>query len=115
MFFILSKVLGFFALPSNLIVVLGLIGLALMLSRFARVGLRLAVASLLLLAVAGWSPLGNLLLLPLEERLPAWDPARGAPAGVIVLGGAIDIQPSIARGVPELNEAAERMTAAVEL
>jgi uncharacterized SAM-binding protein YcdF (DUF218 family) len=115
MFFILSKVLGVFALPSNLVVALGLTGLALMLTRFARAGLGLAVASLLVLAVAGWSPLGNLLMLPLEERFPAWDPARGAPDGIIVLGGAIDIQASVARGVPELNEAAERMTAAVEL
>jgi uncharacterized SAM-binding protein YcdF (DUF218 family) len=115
MFFIIAKVLGFFALPSNLMVVLGLTGLALMPTRFARAGRGLAVASLLLLAVAGWSPLGNLLLLPLEERFPAWDPAHGAPDGIIVLGGAIDIQPSVVRGVPELNEAAERMTAAVEL
>jgi uncharacterized SAM-binding protein YcdF (DUF218 family) len=115
MFFILSKVLGFFALPSNLIVLLGMIGLALMPTRLARLGRRLAVASLLLLAVAGWSPLANLLLLPLEERFPAWDPGRGAPDGIIILGGAIDIQASVARGVPELNEAAERMTAAVEL
>jgi uncharacterized SAM-binding protein YcdF (DUF218 family) len=115
MFFILSKVLGFFALPSNLIVLLGMIGLALMPTRLARLGRRLAVASLLLVAVAGWSPLANLLLLPLEERFPAWDPGRGAPDGIIILGGAIDIQASVARGVPELNEAAERMTAAVEL
>ena len=98
MFFILAKVLGFFALPSNLIVVLGLTGLALTRTRFVRVGRRLTVASLLLLAVAGWSPLGNLLLLPLEERFPAWDSGRGAPDGIVVLGGAIDIQPSAARG-----------------
>jgi len=115
MFFILAKVLGFFALPSNLIVVLGLTGLALTLTRFVRVGRSLAIVSLLLLAVAGWSPLGNLLMLPLEERFPAWDPGRGAPDGIIILGGAIDIQASVIRGVPELNEAAERMTAAVEL
>jgi uncharacterized SAM-binding protein YcdF (DUF218 family) len=115
MYFVLSKVLGFFALPSNLLVVLGLTGLALMLTRFVRVGRYIAVSSLLLLAVAGWSPLGNLLLLPLEERFPAWDPARGAPDGIIILGGAIDIQPSVVHGVPELNEAAERMTAAIEL
>jgi uncharacterized SAM-binding protein YcdF (DUF218 family) len=115
MFFILSKVLGFFALPSNLIAIVGLLGLTLMRTRLGHAGLRLAAASVLLLAVAGWSPLGNLLLLPLEERFPAWDPAHGAPDGIVILGGALDIQASIARGLPELNEAAERMTAAVEL
>src|SRR5262249_20121851 len=53
--------------------------------------------------------------LPLEEQFPAWDPSRGDPDGIVVLGGGLDMQASAARGLPELNEAAERMTATVEL
>jgi uncharacterized SAM-binding protein YcdF (DUF218 family) len=115
MFFLLAKTLGFFALPSNLLISLGLIGLVLMATRFARAGRRLAVAVLILLAIAGLSPLGNALILPLEERFPPWDSARGAPTGIISLGGAFDTVVSAARGEVALNEAAERLTVMAEL
>ncbi len=115
MFFLLSKILGFFALPSNLLITLGIAGLVLMPTRWRRAGVRMMAASILLLAFCGLSPLGNALILPLEDRFPAWDASRGAPDGIVVLGGAVDEMVSIARGSFELNEAAERMTAAVEL
>jgi uncharacterized SAM-binding protein YcdF (DUF218 family) len=115
MFFLLAKTLGFFALPSNLLISLGLIGLVLMATHFARAGRGFAVAALLLLAIAGLSPLGNALILPLEERFPPWDSARGAPTGIISLGGAFDTVVSSARGEVALNEAAERLTVMAEL
>lgn len=115
MFFLLSKILGFFALPSNILITLALIGIVLMATRFARAGRRLAVAAVILLAIAGLSPLGNAIILPLEERFPAWDAARGAPTGIISLGGALDTVVSPVRGEVALNEAAERMTAIAEL
>jgi uncharacterized SAM-binding protein YcdF (DUF218 family) len=115
MFFILSKILGFFALPSNLVITAGLVGLLLLATRWRRFGLWLAMASLLLCAVMGVSPLGNALILTLEQRFPPWDAARGAPDGIVVLGGAITPDVSAARGAPALNEAAERVTAAAEL
>src|SRR5437660_4966473 len=115
MFFVLSKVLGFFAIPSNLMLVLALLGAALARTRFARAGWRLTVGSLLVLAVSGLSPLGNALMLPLEQRFPPWDAARGPPDGIVVLGGSISPEVSAARDVVALNEAAERVTVAVEL
>ena len=115
MFFLVAKILGFFALPSNLLISLGLTGLVLMVTRFARAGRRLAVAALLLLAIAGLSPLGNALILPLEDRFPPWDASRGAPTGIISLGGAFDTVVSLARGEVALNEAAERLTVMAEL
>jgi uncharacterized SAM-binding protein YcdF (DUF218 family) len=115
MFFLLAKILGFFALPSNLLISLGLTGLILMATRFARAGRRLALTALLLLAIAGLSPLGNALILPLEERFPPWDASRGAPTGIISLGGAFDTVVSSARGEVALNEAAERLTVMAEL
>jgi uncharacterized SAM-binding protein YcdF (DUF218 family) len=115
MFFVLAKVLGFFALPSNLLISLGLLGIVLMPTRYARAGRKLAVAALILIAMAGWSPLGNALILPLEERFPPWDASRGPPTGIISLGGAIDTVVSPARGEVALNEAAERLTAMAEL
>src|SRR6186997_105947 len=115
MFFVLAKILGFFAAPSNVLVSLGILGVLLMATRFARSGRRLAVFSLIGLAIAGWSPLGNALILPLEERFPPWDASRGAPTGIISLGGALDTVVSPVRNEVALNEAAERMTAMAEL
>jgi uncharacterized SAM-binding protein YcdF (DUF218 family) len=115
MFFILSKVLGFFATPSNLVIGFGLLGAVLCATRLARIGRRMTVASLIALALLGLSPLGNALIIPLEQRFPSWDDTRGAPDGIVVLGGAITPEVSAARNEVALNEAAERITAAVAL
>src|SRR5262245_59744503 len=113
--YLLSKIAGFFVVPSNLIMLVGLGGAFLLRTRFALAGWRLVIASLVLLAVAGLSPLGNVLILPLEQRFPAWDASRGPPDGIVVLGGAVTTDVALARNDAALNEAAERMTATVEL
>ena len=115
MFFILSKILGFFALPSNLLIGIGLVGLILLCTRFTRLASWLVVTSLVLIALFGLSPLGNALILPLEQRFPAWDASRGPPDGIVVLGGVIAEDVSAARDAVALNEAAERITVAAEL
>jgi uncharacterized SAM-binding protein YcdF (DUF218 family) len=115
MFFPLSKILGFFAIPSNLVISLGLVGLLLLPTRFARAGRRLTAVCLVILALLGLSPLGNALIIPLEQRFPPWDPARGAPDGIIVLGGLIAPDVSAARNEVALNESAERLTVIAEL
>src|SRR4051812_8920460 len=102
-------------LPSNFLIGLGLIGAILLFTRFALLGRRVLVVSLLLLAVCGWSPLGTLLLYPLEQRFPPWDAARGAPDGIVVLGGAIDPDLSAARGVPVFRGGSDRLLATAAL
>src|SRR5215470_12883468 len=113
--FVVSKIAGFFAIPSNLIMLAGIGGALLLRTSYAQAGRRLVIASLVLLAIAGLSPIGNILILPLEQRFPAWDASRGAPDGIIVLGGAVTADIAAVRGDVALNEAAERMTATVEL
>src|SRR5438874_13150916 len=115
MFFPLSKVLGFFAIPSNLVISIGLLGLLLLPTRFARAGRALAFASLIVLAILGLSPVGNALMIPLEDRFPRWDATRGAPDGIIVLGGALSPYLTVARGQIALSDAAERFTEVVAL
>jgi uncharacterized SAM-binding protein YcdF (DUF218 family) len=119
MSFALSKILGLLVLPSNLLVEVGLVGIVLLLTPFRRLASWLVVSSVVLLAFVGFSPLGHLLILPLEQRFPPWDPsqdtARGPPAGIVVLGGAIVPEISMARGPAALNEAAERITVTAEL
>ena len=110
MFFVLAKILGFFALPSNIAITLGLLGVALMATRFARLGRIMAAVSLVLLAVFGLTPFGNALILPLEQRFPPWQEGGRPPDGIVVLGGALDSVVSGARHDIALNEAAERMT-----
>jgi uncharacterized SAM-binding protein YcdF (DUF218 family) len=116
MFFILSKLLGLLVLPSNFVVEIGLVGIILLLTSFRRLASWLIVTSVVLTALVGFSPLGNILMLPLEQRFPPWDPSRGAPDGIVVLGGSIIPETAATRGVDSaLNEAAERITATVEL
>jgi uncharacterized SAM-binding protein YcdF (DUF218 family) len=114
-FFILSKTLGFFASPSNVFISIGLLGLILLGTRFRRLAGGLLVTSVVLIALAGFSPLGNLLMLPLEARFPPWDSSRGPPDGIVVLGGAIDPDISAARGAVALNDAVERITVTAQL
>ena len=115
MFFALSKTLGVMLLPTNLLIGIGIAGLILLLTRFAPLGRKLLVASMVLLAICGFSPLGNLLLYPLEARFPPWDETRGAPDGIVVLGGSIDPDLSAARGTAVFSGSVDRIVAAAAL
>ena len=64
MFFVLSKLLAFFTFPSNLAILIGILGLLLLTTRFARTGRCLAFVSLIVLAILGFSPMGNALIIP---------------------------------------------------
>jgi uncharacterized SAM-binding protein YcdF (DUF218 family) len=71
--------------------------------------------SIVLLALVGFSPIGGLLMHALESRFPPWDPARGAPDGIVVLGGAIDPNLSRIYGTPQVIASAERITVIAKL
>jgi uncharacterized SAM-binding protein YcdF (DUF218 family) len=115
MFYNLSRIVGFLTTPSNVILAVGLLGIILLLTSFANLGRRLLVTGYALFAIIGLSPIGYALTLPLEERFPQWDTSRGAPDGIIVLGGVIDTELGLARGEISLHEAAERVTAVAGL
>jgi uncharacterized SAM-binding protein YcdF (DUF218 family) len=114
-FFVLSKTVGVLLLPANLLTVIGLFGVILLVSRWAALGRRLMVASIVGFAVCAFSPFGNWLLYPLESRFPVWDAARGAPDGIVVLGGAIAPEKSAARGIAVFSDSADRIIATAEL
>jgi uncharacterized SAM-binding protein YcdF (DUF218 family) len=115
LFFIFSKTIGVMLLPINFLIGLGVLGAVLLATRVARLGRRLLVASIGLLAVVGFSPLGNLLLYPLEQRFPPWDATAGAPDGIIVLGGPVDPDLSLAHHAPAVTSSPDRMFAAAAL
>lgn len=103
------------ALPTNFMIGLGLLGVMLLATRFRRLGRALMGVSLVLLAICAWSPLGKLLLYPLETRFPAWDASKGAPDGIIVLGGPLDADLSAAHGQAVVSAAGDRIVAGAML
>ena len=111
----LTKTLGIMLLPTNFLVGVGLLGALMLATRFARVGRKLLVGSIVFLAICGFSPLGNWLLYPLEQRFPPWDATRGAPDGIVVLGGGIETDVSAGRGVAAFSSSAGRIIAAAAL
>jgi uncharacterized SAM-binding protein YcdF (DUF218 family) len=115
MFFVLSKLLGFFTEPSNIAVLLACGGVVLLATRWRKAAIRLMVGGIVLLLVFGYSPLGDAALLTLSERFPAWTDNGRTPDGIIVLGGSISPDISSARRTAELNASSERITAGVEL
>jgi uncharacterized SAM-binding protein YcdF (DUF218 family) len=115
MFFIASKIFWFVAEPVSLAIVVGVLGILLGFTRFARAGRAVMAGAIIVLAGGLLTPLGAVLLRPLEERFPPPPADIPAPAGIIVLGGAVDTEKSEARGQIYFRPDAARMTAGVEL
>jgi uncharacterized SAM-binding protein YcdF (DUF218 family) len=117
LFYIVSKVGFFLVQPSNLCLLLTITGLVLARSeRFRRLGGRLAAIGVAALLIAGFTPFGNVVILPLEERFPRPAPADlGAVDGIIILGGFEEARVTKGRHALAVNEAAERLTEAVRL
>jgi uncharacterized SAM-binding protein YcdF (DUF218 family) len=116
MFFELSKVLIVFLVPSNIMVSLGLAGIALLAIGYARVGRWLLVTSIMLITAVGVLPIGMGLALPLEARFPPWDARHGTPSGIVVVGGGvIKSEISAERGEVTVGRTVDRIIAAIEL
>lgn len=115
MFFIASKIVWFFAEPSNFLILLLVIGTGLLWSgafRLARLTTTVAAGSLVMVVLL---PVGKWLLLPLENRFDAPAELPVDVDGVVVLGGAAEPDISAARDQPSYNEAGERISALIEL
>src|SRR6267143_1727565 len=108
MFFLASKTIGVLLIPSNFISLVGVVGLILFRTRYASIGRKLVCTCVAAYVICGFSPLGNLLLVPLETRFPPWNAGKGEPDGMIVLGGAIDPDLSAAGGAGDLAQARAR-------
>jgi uncharacterized SAM-binding protein YcdF (DUF218 family) len=109
MFFILSKLVERFLVPSNIVLGIGALGILLLIIKWRRLGITFSVMSILLLGIGGLTPFGNIALATLEDRFPI-PSVTAPPTGIIVLGGAVDIHISPERGEVTLNDAAERIT-----
>jgi uncharacterized SAM-binding protein YcdF (DUF218 family) len=116
-FFVLAKVLWLLVQPSSLMLGAVIAGAALSGTAWRRLSRRLLWGGFAALFVCGLSPLGDVLVQPLETRFARADPQSLGTgiAGIIVLGGAEDGRADDARELAGLNEAAERYTEAVAL
>jgi uncharacterized SAM-binding protein YcdF (DUF218 family) len=129
-FFVLAKVLWFLLQPSSLMIGAVIAGGALAATRWCRLGRGLLWGGGVALLICGLTPLGDVLVRPLEDRFPRADiggsetgepgtaaerPVKRPVIGIIVLGGSEDGHAADAPQLAALNEAAERYTEAVAL
>lgn len=114
---IFGKVFWFFATPSNLLLALAVLAVLLALFTGRRRWAGLALVLLVMLGVAGLSPLPNWVIQRLETRFPVWEQGSGpAPAGILVLGGGADAEASFTRARQiELNQAGDRILEMIAL
>jgi uncharacterized SAM-binding protein YcdF (DUF218 family) len=104
---------AFFSVPSNWLGVSAIFSFVLLIFH-RKAGVILAILSLASFAISDFSPLGNMLLTPLEQRFP-----EGVyPAniqGIIVLGGSYDTVSHGYMSTIVLNEDTEPMAVMVDL
>ena len=101
--------------PSNCLLLLSLLGLALAWGKRRRTGLTLTTIGLLGFVLWGGSPIGSVMIDRLEDRFPQPRTLPDQIAGVIVLGGSVDPLLTAYWGQPALNGRAERLTEGVAL
>jgi len=111
----IAKVLWFSLQPSSLILILLITGAGLVFTWHWKAGGRVVVVSGALFLIGGMPPLGNVLILPLEQRFARADLSGRDVDGIIVLGGVEDARVAAGRHVHAMNEAGERITEAAAL
>ena len=115
MFYFVSKIVWFFVTPSNALVVIAIAGLVLSRTRFARVGWWMTACAVGAFLIAGLSPLAYWIILPLEERFPVFVDDGTPIAGIVVIGGTFDTEPTLSHHQMALNETGERIVALGDL
>jgi uncharacterized SAM-binding protein YcdF (DUF218 family) len=114
--FALSKLLWMVAAPGNALVLLLAAGTALLARGARRWGFALVAGATSCLVVLMLLPVGDWLLTPLEDRFPVPASLPDDIAGIIVLGGGVDLDVVAARGnASAANLAAGRIMTAASL
>ncbi|HEY1096796.1 MAG TPA: YdcF family protein [Alphaproteobacteria bacterium] len=120
MFFTFSKLFWFFAAPSQLLVMLTMLTLALLCRKKTSARIRkcahgMGIALIIAYAMLFTLPVGDWAIFPLEAKAP---PAMKIPAridGIVILGAALDENITEYHGVVAINGQAERLIFAVPL
>ena len=116
MFYAIAKLTWAVLAPSNALLIIGALGL--LLSRFAkwkRLGRPLAAVAILGLIILSMPVTADWLLTPLETRFPPFRPDGRPVAGILLLGGAIDVREAPPGFANQRSDAADRMFEAARL
>lgn len=113
-FFLVSKLLGAALRPESWLVMLAVLAFVAQARFKHRLGLFLSGGLVALLVGLAVVPVGGLLLRPLEAAYPM-NPPLGQVQGIILLGGAEDMQASRHWGGIQLRGSSERLIAVAEL
>jgi uncharacterized SAM-binding protein YcdF (DUF218 family) len=111
MFYYVSKIFWFFAVPSNFLVMLILAGAVLRATRWPRTGQRMVLGGVAALVILGLTPAPIWLLTPLETRFSLYKDDGTPVDGVVILGGSFETEPTNHYGQMALNDAGERILA----
>lgn len=111
MFYYVSKIFWFFAVPSNFLVLVILAGAVLRATRWPRTGQRMVLGAAAALLVFGLTPVPLWMLMPLETRFPPYKDDGTPVDGVVILGGSFETEPTNHYGQMALNDAGERILA----
>lgn len=114
-FFVISKILGIFTSAAGLLLLVLVAGFLLGFTRWQLAGRRLSAAGLVVALLITFLPVDEWLVAPLEKRFPADPVLPSAVDGILILGGAMDTLASSDWQQPQLNSAADRLTAGVML
>ena len=106
--------MSFFLVPSNILALCAVLGFVLLAVRL-RAGPIVGACSLAAIVVAAFSPLGNVLLTPLEHRFPDGQYPTENVDGIIVLGGSYDTQSHSYLSTIVLEEDTEPLAVMVDL
>ena len=113
MFFLASKIVWIIASPITLLILIGLIGVLFARSRIGRWSQAVSAVALALLLALAVTPIGYLLLWPLENRFPQPPADMPAPYGILILGGALNGPMSLARHQATFEEGERVVEAAL--
>ena len=114
-FFFTSKIVWALITPGSLLVILGMFAWLSLVAGWQKISRLFLSLTALFLLLVGTLPLGEWLISPLENRFAANAALPMNPAGVIVLGGAVNPALSDTWGQTEIGDAAERLTAFIYL
>jgi len=109
-----SKIFEAVAEPSNLLIILLAIGALLYVFGKRRSGARLVGVTTAIMVFLTIFPTGQWAITPLEDRFPPV-PLPQKIDGIVLLGGAVRIEVTLAHGQPALNEMATRITETLAL
>jgi uncharacterized SAM-binding protein YcdF (DUF218 family) len=111
MMFALSKIVWFFAQPSNVLIFLTFLFSVFFIFRWRKLYTFFSVLLCFWIVCLGFLPVGMVLLYPLENRFKPKDIAdiSIAPVGIIVLGGAVEFGLTESRRTYTLSNSGERV------